>query len=97
LLSRPPARGAAVLWAISARPGLYGHLLPEWTGSAMAVLMAVFGGGFLDRRLADISNRLLGPNSNSVASAGVNALGFIGYEPPPGLLVPGWGVPVAMR
>src|SRR6266566_1565548 len=52
LLSRPPARGAVVSWAIRARPGHYGPPLPEWTGSAMAVRMAEFGGGFLNRRTA---------------------------------------------
>src|SRR5207247_5026363 len=52
LLNRSPARGAVVLWAIRARPGHYGPPLPEWTGSAMAVRMAEFGGGFLNRRTA---------------------------------------------
>lgn len=35
---------------------------------------------------------LLGPNSNSVASGGLNALGYGGWAPP--FLAPGWGVPI---
>ena len=35
---------------------------------------------------------LLGPNSNSVASGGLNALGFGGWTPP--IIAPGWGMPI---
>ena len=44
---------------------------------------------------AGIPYSLLGPNSNSVASAGLSALGFGNWPVP--VIAPGWGVPLPLK
>jgi len=41
---------------------------------------------------AGVPYHLLGPNSNSAASGGLNALGLNGWTPP--IIAPGWGTPL---
>lgn len=43
---------------------------------------------------AGVPYHLFGPNSNSAASGGLNALGLNGWTPP--IILPGWGTPLTI-